>query len=81
MVMKSTEISRGTCDPSAWTPNTTQIRSGGCRIRESRQCFARPGQETSPQRTVVIMFDGFGLDYLSASKMPVLEQWKRDGDL
>lgn len=31
------------------------------------------------QRTVVIMFDGFGLDYLSASKMPVLEQWKRDG--
>ena len=25
------------------------------------------------------MFDGFGLDYLSASKMPVLDQWKRDG--
>ena len=32
-----------------------------------------------PQRTVVIMFDGFGIDYLSASKMPVLDQWKRDG--
>ncbi len=25
------------------------------------------------------MFDGFGLDYLSASKMPVLDRWKRDG--
>lgn len=36
-------------------------------------------EKKSPQRTVVIMFDGFGLDYLSASKMPVLEQWKRDG--
>jgi phosphonoacetate hydrolase len=33
----------------------------------------------SPQRTVVIMFDGFGLDYLAASKMPVLEKWKREG--
>ena len=37
------------------------------------------GKKSAPQRTVVIMFDGFGLDYLSASKMPVLEQWKRDG--
>lgn len=31
------------------------------------------------QRTVVIMFDGFGVDYLAESKMPVLGQWKRDG--
>ena len=31
------------------------------------------------QRTVVIMFDGFGLDYLAESRMPVLAQWKRDG--
>ncbi len=31
------------------------------------------------QRTVVIMFDGFGVDYLDQSKMPVLGQWKRDG--
>jgi phosphonoacetate hydrolase len=39
------------------------------------------GQEKkSPlQRTVVIMFDGFGVDYLDASKMPVLGQWKRSG--
>jgi phosphonoacetate hydrolase len=34
---------------------------------------------SSTQRTVVIMFDGFGLDYLAESKMPVLGQWKRDG--
>ena len=33
----------------------------------------------SPQRTVVIMFDGFGVDYLAESSMPVLGQWKRDG--
>lgn len=25
------------------------------------------------------MFDGFGLDYLGESRMPVLSQWKRDG--
>ena len=25
------------------------------------------------------MFDGFGVDYLAESKMPVLGQWKRDG--
>ena len=25
------------------------------------------------------MFDGFGIDYLEGSSMPVLEQWKRDG--
>src|SRR2546426_525716 len=37
------------------------------------------GQQSSPQRTVVIMFDGFGLDYLAESRMPVLGQWKRDG--
>jgi phosphonoacetate hydrolase len=34
---------------------------------------------SSHQRTVVIMFDGFGIDYLEASNMPVLGQWKRDG--
>src|SRR6202023_1025239 len=36
-------------------------------------------KKSSLQRTVVIMFDGFGVDYLAESKMPVLEQWKRDG--
>jgi phosphonoacetate hydrolase len=37
------------------------------------------GKPGSLQRTVVIMFDGFGVDYLNESKMPVLGQWKRDG--
>src|SRR5580700_8208795 len=37
------------------------------------------GRQSSLQRNVVIMFDGFGLDYLAESKMPVLGQWKRDG--
>jgi phosphonoacetate hydrolase len=37
-------------------------------------------EKKSPlQRTVVIMFDGFGVDYLEQSKMPVLAKWKRDG--
>ena len=33
----------------------------------------------STQRTVVVMFDGFGPGYLAESKMPVLEHWKRNG--
>ena len=39
------------------------------------------GQEKKrvPQRTVVIMFDGFGVDYLAAGDMPILRQWRRDG--
>ncbi|MBZ5644828.1 MAG: ectonucleotide pyrophosphatase/phosphodiesterase, partial [Acidobacteriia bacterium] len=37
------------------------------------------GKISSHQRTVVIMFDGFGIDYLEGSSMPVLKQWKRDG--
>src|SRR5882757_525250 len=36
-------------------------------------------KKSSLQRTVVIMFDGFGVDYLEQSKMPVLGQWKRSG--
>src|SRR5579863_8886941 len=37
------------------------------------------GKNTEHQRVVVIMFDGFDPRYLAASKMPVLEKWKRDG--
>jgi phosphonoacetate hydrolase len=37
------------------------------------------GKPGSPQRVVVIMFDGFDPRYFAESKMPVLEQWKRDG--
>lgn len=36
-------------------------------------------QQSSTQRTIVIMFDGFGPGYLAQSSMPVLGQWKRDG--
>jgi phosphonoacetate hydrolase len=31
------------------------------------------------QRIVVVMFDGFGLDYLAQSDMPTLRRWQRDG--
>jgi hypothetical protein len=37
------------------------------------------GKTSSQQRAVVIMFDGFDPRYLAASKMPVLDQWKREG--
>src|SRR5579863_9696276 len=37
------------------------------------------GKKGEHQRVVVIMFDGFDPRYLAASKMPVLENWKRDG--
>jgi phosphonoacetate hydrolase len=43
-------------------------------------CISRgQGRPGSLQRIVVIMFDGFGLDYLAESRMPVLGQWKRGG--
>jgi phosphonoacetate hydrolase len=32
-----------------------------------------------PQRTVVIMFDGFGLDYLAQSDVPALRKWQAKG--
>jgi phosphonoacetate hydrolase len=31
------------------------------------------------QRKVVVMFDGFGLDYLAQSDMPTLRRWQREG--
>lgn len=31
------------------------------------------------QRIVVVMFDGFGLDYLAKSDAPTLRKWQRDG--
>ena len=41
---------------------------------------ALSGKQTKrSQRTVVIMFDGFGLDYLEQSDMPALRRWQRDG--
>ncbi len=42
--------------------------------------YAEPGKRANrAQRTVVIMFDGFGLDYLEQSDMPTLRRWQRDG--
>src|SRR5215470_8052786 len=32
-----------------------------------------------PQRTIVLMIDGLGRDYISASRMPVLAGWQRKG--
>src|ERR1700733_4396429 len=32
-----------------------------------------------PQRTVVVMFDGFGMEYLKGSAMPVLKKWASEG--
>ena len=32
-----------------------------------------------PQRTVVVMFDGFGMEYLEGSAMPVLKKWASEG--
>src|SRR6202051_194121 len=41
---------------------------------------ALPGvNHGTSQRTVVVMFDGFGLDYLAQSDMPTLRRWQRDG--
>ncbi len=37
------------------------------------------GQASPTQRTVVVMFDGFGPGYLAESKMPVLDHWKSSG--
>ncbi|HZP34372.1 MAG TPA: alkaline phosphatase family protein [Candidatus Acidoferrales bacterium] len=36
-------------------------------------------QPSSQQRIVIVMFDGFGIDYLEQSDMPVFAQWKRSG--
>src|SRR5947208_4479474 len=35
--------------------------------------------QTRPQRTVVVMFDGFGHDYFENSSAPTLRRWKKDG--
>ncbi|HEX4166293.1 MAG TPA: alkaline phosphatase family protein [Bryobacteraceae bacterium] len=41
--------------------------------------FALQGSPSRSQRTVVIMFDGFGLDYLESSTVPTLRRWQKDG--
>ncbi|MEA2542713.1 MAG: phosphonoacetate hydrolase [Acidobacteriaceae bacterium] len=45
-----------------------------------RPLSAESEKRSNPQqRTVVIMFDGFGLDYLQQTDMPTLRRWQRDG--
>jgi phosphonoacetate hydrolase len=46
-------------------------------VRPLHSAFGK--QANKLQRTVVIMFDGFGLDYLEQSDMPTLRRWQRDG--
>jgi phosphonoacetate hydrolase len=36
-------------------------------------------KQRQAQRTVVIMFDGFGPDYLAQSDLPTLRRWQREG--
>src|SRR5450755_2101680 len=35
--------------------------------------------DTRLQRTIVVMFDGFGLDYFENSSAPTLRRWQKDG--
>ena len=48
---------------------------GASAVMISAPAFA----QRTPQRAVVIMCDGFGLEYLEQSHMPVLDQWRRKG--
>jgi len=46
----------------------------------SAALLARPVfAQRKPQRAVVIMCDGFGLEYLERSDIPVLAEWRRKG--
>ena len=33
----------------------------------------------TPQRVIILMIDGLGLDYISNSDMPTLQRWKQQG--
>lgn len=57
-------------------PSTTrrQLLIGGAGL------FVGPAfAQKRPQRAVVIMCDGFGLEYLDQSEMPVLARWREKG--
>jgi phosphonoacetate hydrolase len=45
----------------------------------SRALLSQNARRRSEQRIIVIMFDGFGLDYLEQSDMPTLKRWQREG--
>ena len=46
-----------------------------CALRLTVPALAQRTQ----QRVVVLMFDGFGLEYLDQSHMPVLARWRKRG--
>lgn len=49
-------------------------------LASSAMLFGAPAvSQRLPQRVVVVMCDGFGLDYLDQSHMPVLAQWMKQG--
>ena len=41
--------------------------------------FAQRTAQRKPQRVVIVMFDGFGLEYMDQSHMPLLSQWRERG--
>ena len=61
----------------------TFLRSAGAALALSscvKLAFGLDGSSRkSPQRTVVVMFDGFGLDYLDNSTVPTLRGWQKNG--
>ena len=49
-------------------------------LQSSAALFSAPAfAQRRPQRAVVIMCDGFGLEYLDRSKMPTLAAWRKQG--
>lgn len=55
-------------------PNRRQFLASAS-LALTAPAFAR----NTPQRVVVIMCDGFGLDYLDPAVMPVLGEWRKSG--
>lgn len=56
------------------SPNRRKFLTSGTALLGA-PAFAR----REPQRTVVLMIDGFGMEYLEQSTMPNLARWRRSG--
>ncbi len=50
----------------------------GC-VTPSPKGLAMPTMNHTTQRTVVCMYDGFGMDYFEASRLPVMQRMAREG--
>src|SRR5262249_21653909 len=48
-------------------------------VRSSYAVHAAAKLTKAPQRTCVVLLDGFGMDYFEQSPMPTLKRWARDG--